>query len=114
MAAYEIPNLRFSGLATEAIARRRFVKPVTETGYAMADAGQVAVGVSMNDPANTEVLEIADGIVIVEAGEIITVGQEIQVGTDGVAMVLASGIKVGTALTAAGAATELLTVKTIV
>lgn len=114
MAAYEIPNLRFSGLAAAAVTRRRFVKPVSDTGYQMSGAGEIAVGVSMNDPKINEVLEMADGIVIVEAGEVITVGQEIEVGTNGVAMVLDTGIKVGTAITPAGAAEELLSVKTIV
>ena len=114
MAAYEIPNLRFSGLAAAAVTRRRFVKPVSDTGYQMSGAGEIAVGVSMNDPAINEVLEIADGIVIVEAGEVIVVGDEIEVGADGVAMVLSTGTKVGTAVTPAGAAEELLSVKTIV
>jgi hypothetical protein len=113
MAAYEIPNLRFSGVAEEAITRRRFVKPTSDTGYAMTDAGEVAVGASMNDPANTEVLEIADGIVMVEAGEEITVGMEIQSGANGVAIELAAGIKLGTALTP-GLTGELVTIKTIV
>lgn len=114
MAAYEIPNLRFSGIATEAITIRRFVKPVSDTGYAMSDAGQVAVGASMNAPALNEVLEIADGIVIVEAGELLTVGTEVQSGVNGVAVTLASGIKVGTVVTPAGGAGELIAVKTTV
>jgi hypothetical protein len=113
MAAYEIPNLRFSGMAEEAITRRRFVKPTSDTGYEMTDAGELAVGVSMNDPADEEVLEIADGIVIVEAGEEITVGMLVESGTNGVAVELASGIKLGTALTP-GLTGELVTIKTIV
>lgn len=114
MAAYEIPNLRFSGIANADITMRRFVKPVSDNKYAMSGAGEVAVGASMNDPKANEVLEMADGIVIVEAGEAITVGSEIEVGANGVAMILDTGIKVGVALTPAGDAAELLSVKTIV
>lgn len=111
MAAYEIPNLRFSAVAGEAITRRRFVKPSTDPEFLMADAGEAAVGVSMNDPAENEVLEVADGIVMVEAGEAITAGQEVQSGANGVAMVLASGKKTGTAITG-GDTGDLITVKT--
>lgn len=110
MAAYEIPNLRFSGVANEDITRRRYVTPVSDTEYEMADAGEVVVGVSMNDPDDEEVLEIADGIVMVEAGEAITVGMILAAGTDGVAVEWSSGNLAGVALTA-GAAGELVTVK---
>lgn len=113
MAAYEIPSLRFSGIAAEAITRRRFIKPTSDETFSMSDAGEIAVGVSMNDPAQDEVLEIADGIVMVEAGETFTIGTEIESGTNGVAAVLASGIKLGTCLTA-GDTGELIAVKTCI
>ena len=110
MAAYEIPNLRFSGIANEAITRRRFIKPVSDANYAMADAGEVVVGASMNDPAINEVIEVADGIVIVEAGATLTAGAEVQAGSNGVAVALTSGIKAGVVLTG-GNSTEYITVK---
>jgi hypothetical protein len=108
--AYEIPSLRFSSIAAEAITRRRFIKPTTETTASMADAGEAVIGVSMNDPASSEVLEIADGIVMVEAGGTVAVGAEVQSGTNGVAVTLASGIKAGTCLTG-GDSGHLLTIK---
>lgn len=113
MAAYEIPNIRFSGVAGEDISRRRFVKPSTDPDYLMADAGEAAVGVSMNDPDEDEVLEVADGIVMVEAGETIAAGNEVQSGANGVAIVLAAGIKLGTAITG-GDTGEYVTIKTCV
>jgi hypothetical protein len=117
MAAFEIPNLRFSGIAGEAITRRRFVKPVSDNGntvYEMAGAGEAAVGVSMNDPAINEVLEVADGFVIVEAGEGIVVGADVESDANGKAIALASGVKLGVAITATSADEELITIKTTV
>jgi hypothetical protein len=113
MAAYEIPNLRFSGVAAEDITRRRFIKPTADNTYSMSDAAENAVGVSYNDPDDGEVLEIVDGIVIVEAGEAVAVGNDVESGTNGVAVVYSAGVKLGTALTAASASGELITVKTI-
>ena len=111
MAAYEIPNIRFSGVAAEDITRYRFIKPTADNTYSMADAAENAVGASYNDPESGEVLEIVDGIIMVTAGETIAVGDRIESGTNGVAAVLSAGIELGTALTA-GAAGELVTVKT--
>lgn len=112
MAAYEIPNIRFSGVAAEDITRRRFIKPTADNTYSMADAGENAVGVSYNDPDSGEVLEIVDGITIVEAGEALTVGTRVQSGANGIAITLAAGVELGTVLTPASAATELIAVKT--
>lgn len=113
MAAFEIPRLRFSGIANGALDRRRFVLPLSgsDTDYVYAVAAGPAVGVSMNDPKALEVLEIADGIVMVEAGELIAAGQQVEVGTDGVAMVLNRGVAVGMCITGAGASAELATIK---
>lgn len=110
MAAYEIPNLRFSGMANELIARRRFVTPVNDTEFKMADAGEVVIGVSMNDPKENEVLEIADGIVMVEAGATLTAGTVLAAGTNGVAVGWSSGNIAGVCLTG-GDNGELITVK---
>jgi hypothetical protein len=111
MAAFEIPKLRFSGIANAALKRRRFVIPSSDTNYAYATATAATVGVTMNDPAINEVVEIADGIVMVEAGEEINAGQQVEVGTDGVASVKDAGLAVGMCITSAGAANELATVK---
>lgn len=112
MAAYEIPNLRFSGEAEDKIERRRFVKITATEGVVTAGPGELAVGVS-SQPCEKpgEVAEIYDGIVMVEAGEAIVAGTAVEVGTDGKAVTLASGEKVGYAVTNAGAEGELLSVK---
>lgn len=112
MSAYEIPNLRFSGIAAEDITRYRFIEPTADNTYSMgtAAAGNI-VGASYNDPETNEILEIVDGIVMVEAGETIAVGDRIECGTDGVAAVLDAGVDLGTALTA-GASGELVAIKT--
>lgn len=110
MAAFEIPSLRFSSNAAEAITRRRFVIPTTDDTTSMAESGTAAIGVSMNDPKQNEVLEIADGIVMVEAGATVTIGSEVQSGANGVALNYASGVKVGIFLTG-GDVGELVTVK---
>jgi len=126
MAAYEIPNLRFSLEAAGPVARRRFVVVDANGKGAQAGAGELAIGVSMNDPAAGEVLEVADGIVMVEAGAAIVAGSEVQSGTDGKAVPLATvevtasgdaetlviprSAKLGIALTG-GAAEQLIAVK---
>ena len=68
MNAYEIPKLRFSLPAGEDVARRRFVSVNSSSEGVIATAAGSAIGVSMNQAADGEVLEIADGIAIVEAG----------------------------------------------
>jgi hypothetical protein len=111
MAAFEIPSLRFSGNANTALARRRFLMATNDDGFGYATPAEYTVGVSMNNPAINEVVEVADGIVMVEAGDVLTVGMQIQVGSDGKAAPYDAGIVVGTALTAAGASGELATIK---
>ena len=111
MNAYEIPNLRFSMPAGEDVARRRFVAVDSDGKGVIATAAGPAIGVSMNQAADGEVLEIADGIAMVEAGAAIAAGASIAVGTAGKAAVAGTGIVVGTALTAAAAAGQLIAVK---
>jgi hypothetical protein len=65
----------------------------------------------MNQAADGEVLEIADGIVMVEAGVAITPGAGIEVGTDGKAVTNTSGIGIGIALTGAAGAGNIVAVK---
>lgn len=109
--AYEIPNLRFSLPAGEDIPRRRFVGVNSSGEGVIATAAGAAIGVSMNEAATGEVLEIADGIVMVEAGGAITPGAGIEVGTDGKAVTNTNGVVVGTALTGAASANLFVTVK---
>lgn len=109
--AYEIPNLRFSLPAGEDIARRRFISVNSSGEGVIATAASSAIGVSMNEAANGEVLEIADGIVMVEAGRAITAGAGIEVGTNGKAVTNTDGIGIGIALTGAAGAGSIVAVK---
>ena len=111
MNAYEIPNLRFSMPAGEDVARRRFVTVDSDGKGVVATADGTVIGVSMNEAAADEVLEVADGIVMVEAGDAVATGSSVSVGTAGTAKVAGTGIIVGTALTAAAAAGQLIAVK---
>ena len=109
--AYEIPNLRFSLPAGEDIARRRFISVNSSGEGVIATAAGSAIGVSMNQAADGEVLEIADGIVMVEAGGAITAGAGIEVGADGKAVTNTGGIGIGIALTGAASAGNIVAVK---
>ena len=111
MAAYEIPNLRFSGEAGGNIARRRFVKVNSSEQVVQAGAGDAVIGAS-SQPANAgEVAEIYDGIVMVEAGAAVQAGTEVEPDDQGRAVPLNTGKKAGYALTSASAAGELISVK---
>lgn len=111
MYAYEIPGLRFSGVAKSKIKRYTFVAPDTTGEYVNAAAGKPVVGVAMNDPEANEVLEIADGIVKVMAEDAIAAGDQVMVGTAGKAKKCTDGVgAVGIALTTAKA-NEQVTVK---
>lgn len=110
MAAYEIPNMRFSAEAGEAVKRRRFVKINTNEQGVQAGAGDAVVGASMVDAAEGEVLEIANGIVMVEAAAAITAGSEVQSDTDGKAVTKTTGIAVGIAMTKASSSGALVSV----
>ena len=111
MNAYEIPNLRFSLPAGEDVARRRFVSVNSSSEGVIATAASSAIGVSMNQAADGEVLDIADGIVIVEAGGVIAAGADVEVGANGKAVAKTTGIGVGVAITGATAAGQLVAVK---
>jgi hypothetical protein len=131
MNAYEIPNLRFSLPAGEDVAIRRFVAPNAAGEGVIATTGTHAIGVSMNQAADGEVLEISDGIVMVEAGGVVAAGSNVSVGATGLAVAataatalsqltaspytvtegVAGTIIVGIALTGATAATQLIAVK---
>lgn len=115
MAAYEIPNLRFSGEAGGTIERRRFVTVNSgEKIVQVANNTAQVVGASAVPCALDEVAEIYDGIVMVEAGEAITGGTPVMANAEGQAVAYAAGegvVKAGVAITNAGAAGELLSVK---
>lgn len=106
--AYEIPNLRFSLPAGADVARHRFVKINSDGEGVQAGAGDAIIGVSMNEAAEGEVLEIADGIVIVKAGGAITTGGFVTANADGKAVTGEAGF---VALTGATAADEFVSVK---
>ena len=99
MAAYEIPNLRFSAEAGTAVAHRRFVKINADEQGVQAGAGEAVIGASMVDAAKSEVLEIANGIVMVEAAAAIEAGSEVQSDADGKAIPLGEGTVAGVAMT---------------
>lgn len=116
MAAYEIPNLRFSGESAGVIARRRFVTVDENEKVVQVTANtQEVVGVSSNQAARAgQVVEIYDGIVIVEAGAAIVAGAAVMADTDAKAITYVSGagvVKAGKAVTNAAAAGEMVSVK---
>ena len=109
MNAFEIPGLRISLDAKEALDWRRFIK-VNADGqaeYATADTDAI-VGISYTEaPAGTPVSIVCDGVAMVEAGEDIDAGAFVTAGAEGKA---AAGGDKFIALT--GAATgSLITVK---
>lgn len=112
MAAYEIPNLRFALISAGTIARRRFVT-VDNTGQAVqASAAGNAIGASSVPSTVGKIVEVYDGIVIVEAGAAIVPGVRVEADASARAITLAAGIPLGTALTSAAAAGEFVAVKT--
>ena len=99
MAAYEIPNMRFSAEAGAAVERRRFIAINADEQGVHAGAGDAVIGASMVDADVGEVLEIANGIVIVEAAAEITAGSEVQSNADGKAIPSDQGTVAGIAMT---------------
>ncbi|MNB69310.1 hypothetical protein D3C75_158380 [compost metagenome] len=113
MSAYEIPNLRFSAEAGGVVAIRRFVTiNATEQGI-QAGANAQVVGASMNQTKAGEVLEIADGIVMVEAATALAAGISVASDANGkaIATPASTGVHAGRTITAAKAAGELVSVK---
>lgn len=116
MNAYQIPNLRFSGVAGFAVDRYRFVQIYTDgTFRAGGVAGEVIIGVSQNTVAAEEILEVADGIVMVAAASSVTYGDPIKCANGGKATKWndatdAEEDLIGVALTA-GNLDEIITVK---
>ena len=108
MFAFEIPGGRFSMPAGAAVERYRFVSVNANSAGVTATASTPIVGVSMNKVEADQVLEIADGIVIVEASAAINAGVAVASAADGRAV---AGDGPAIALTTASAAGELITVK---
>ena len=108
--AYEIPELRFSAVSGAAVPRHRFVS-IDANGNGIVNDGQKAiVGVSMNqcDKAD-EVLEIAKGIVVVEAAGAVSAGNVVKADASGKAIV-GTGLTGMTAITGSDAAGDLISV----
>jgi len=119
MHAYEIPNLRFSVPAGANVPRQRFVTVNASGEGVIASEGGYAIGVSMNDADAGEVLEVSDGIVIVETSGDVSAGAKVSVGADGKAVTateasegIAATPVVGIAITGAGAGST-IAVKTV-
>ena len=74
MNAYEIPNLRFSLPAGGTVNRHRFVAVDANGDGIQATHTTNIIGASMNAASVGQVLEIADGIVMVEALTAVTAG----------------------------------------
>jgi hypothetical protein len=111
MNAFEIPNLRFSLIAHEAIVPNRFVTANASGEAALSGVGEAAIGVSTNQTATGEICEIADGIVIVEATAVaIAAGATVQAAASGKAVVRTTGVPLGVAITGCDAS-GFLTVK---
>lgn len=116
MPAYEIPGLRFSGESGGVIKRRRFVIINDKEQVIQATVNtQNIVGASSqpNEKAG-EVAEVYDGIVLVEAGAAVTAGTTVMTDAEGKAIPYVSGAGVltaGVAITTAGAAGELVSIK---
>lgn len=116
MNAYEIPNLRFSLPAGGAVARARFVSVDADGKGVQATASTQVIGASMNlvtadeVAANDRIVEIADGIVMVEAAGAITSGSTVYSTAEGKATNTGT-IVAGVAITAATGAGQLVAVK---
>ena len=108
MFAFEIPGTRFSLPAGAEVKRHRFVSANANSAGITATAATPIIGVSMNQVKADEVLEIACGIVMVEASAAITAGVAVASAADGRAV---AGDGPAIALTSASAAGDLITVK---
>lgn len=110
MVAFEIPGMRFSLPAGADVKRFRFVSVNGDSAGIQATGETPIVGVSMNEVNAGQVLEIADGIVMVEAAGAITAGVAVKADAEGKAV---AGEGNAIALTAATGAGSIITVKMI-
>lgn len=86
MNAYEIPALRFSLPAGNDVARHRFVSVNGDSAGVLAGSDTAIIGASMNEAKAGQVLEIADGIVVVEAAGAVTAGATVTSDAEGKAV----------------------------
>ncbi|QHB37848.1 hypothetical protein SEA_OPIE_5 [Gordonia phage Opie] len=108
VAVYE-PGQDISGRASAAVTGKRFLKisgnrSSGNVAVAHADAGGRICGVSGRDAASGELVRVMRGsgrVVFVTAAANLAAFQEVEVGTNGQAIVKASGVAVGYAVTAA-------------
>jgi hypothetical protein len=115
LTAYEIPGTQFSLPATTAIGRYRFVSIDAEGKAIQATTSTDVIGVSRNeiDPVkypDTQVVDIADGIMMVEAAGEIACGAKVASDKNGKA-VEATDVSVGIAFSSAATAGTLVAVK---
>ena len=115
LTAYEIPGTQFSLPATTAIGRYRFVSIDADGKAIQATASTNVIGVSRNeiDPVrypDTQVVDIADGIMMVEAAGEIACGAKVASDANGKA-VEATDVSVGIAFSSAATAGTLVAVK---
>lgn len=116
MNAYEIPNLRFSLPAGGAVARSRFVSVDANGNGIQATADTIVIGASMNLVKDTEVaagdriVEIADGIVMVESAAAIASGVAVYADAEGKAASTGTNVA-GVAITSSTSAGQLIAVK---
>lgn len=110
--AYEMPNLRFTGVTATEVPLRRFVAVQADERFKLAGDMDVVLGASLDHCSKAgQALTVADGIVIVEADEAITAGAAVM-SVAGKAKVLTTGkSKAGICLTGATAAGQYITVK---
>lgn len=109
MNAYEIPGLRYSLPAGGNVERHRFVSVNESSEGVQATASTPVIGVSMNKTKSGEVLEIADGIVMVEAAAPITSGKG--VASDASGKAVTSETPIGITITGTAVAGGLVAVK---
>lgn len=116
LTAYEIPGSQFSLPATTAIGRYRFVS-IDATGQAIqATDSTDVIGVSRNeiDPVkypDAQVVDIADGIMMVEAAAPMKCGSKVTSNADGKAIVATGDTHVGITFSDAAAAGTIIAVK---
>lgn len=116
LTAYEIPGTQFSLPATTAIGRYRFVSIDADGKAIQATASTNVIGVSRNeiDPVkypDAQVVDIADGIMMVEAAGAIACGAKVASDANGKAIVAAGDTAVGIAFSDAAAAGTIIAVK---